>query len=444
MESFLNRYRNITVLLLVLFAQLVLLAVQVKNDQDVRMIRVWTVTAVTPLARVVESLRGGSAGFVRNYIMLRDTDAENKRLRQERDSYKLENIFLKNELSRADRAKALQTFQQQMPSRSLAATVIGFPPGANAKMVYVDRGTVNGVMRGMAVVTPDGIVGEVYAAYPVASTVLLATDPDFAAGVISQKNQVRATLKGQGTPVCKADYVQNEEKVETGEWFYTSGDDRIFPRGFPVGIVKTARAGQPYKEILIEPAGMQRGLQDVLILLDTVHQSIPDTPPATQPVYIAPPPPGSALPAVAPGASGATGAPAATGSPTPPSSTLADRLRNEYKAAGDAQKHTFGSGGVGSTPPDFTKLGIAPKPAAQAAPPAAGGNPAGPTPTPAVKPQTAPAQPGAGAAPAVRQPGAQQPTSSTPKAPPKTAPKPTPPAQPAAGPAGQPGGPPNQ
>ena len=68
MESFLNRYRNITVLLLVIFAQLVLLAVQVKNDQDVRFIRVWTVTAVTPVARMLEGLRGGSVGFVRNYI----------------------------------------------------------------------------------------------------------------------------------------------------------------------------------------------------------------------------------------------------------------------------------------------------------------------------------------------------------------------------------------
>ena len=60
METFLNRYRNITVLLLVIFAQLVLLALQVKNDQDVRMIRVWTVSAVTPVARVVDGVRGGS------------------------------------------------------------------------------------------------------------------------------------------------------------------------------------------------------------------------------------------------------------------------------------------------------------------------------------------------------------------------------------------------
>ena len=58
-------------------------------------------------------------------------------------------------------------------------------------------------MRGMAVVTPDGIVGKVIAAYPTASEVQLVTDADFAAGVVSQKTQVRGTLKGQGTPLAK-------------------------------------------------------------------------------------------------------------------------------------------------------------------------------------------------------------------------------------------------
>jgi rod shape-determining protein MreC len=61
--------------------------------------------------------------------------------------------------------------------------------------------------------------------------VLLITDPNFAAGVISQKNRVHGTLKGQGYSTVIVDYVQNEQKVEQGEWFYTSGDDRIFPKG---------------------------------------------------------------------------------------------------------------------------------------------------------------------------------------------------------------------
>jgi rod shape-determining protein MreC len=82
MEGFLNRYRSITVLLLVIFGQLLLIAVRVKNKQDVRVIRVWAVTAVSPAARLLEGLRGGSTGFVHNYIMLHEADAENRGLRE--------------------------------------------------------------------------------------------------------------------------------------------------------------------------------------------------------------------------------------------------------------------------------------------------------------------------------------------------------------------------
>jgi rod shape-determining protein MreC len=185
MESFLNRYRNITVLLLVIFAQLVLLAAQVKNDQDVRVIRVWAVTTVTPVARIAEFFRGGGAGFFKRYILLHDASEDNRRLREEVGRLRLENTFLKNEINTADRAKALQLFQEHTQSKMLAATVImtGVGP-ANSNTVYVDRGSNNGVMRSMGVVTPDGIVGKVVAVYPTASQVMLISDPDFAVGVI--------------------------------------------------------------------------------------------------------------------------------------------------------------------------------------------------------------------------------------------------------------------
>src|SRR6267154_642321 len=180
MEGFLNRYRSITVLLLVIFAQLLLIAIRVKNKQDVRVIRVWSVTAVSPVARILEGLRGGSIGFIRNYIMLHDADRENRSLREENGRLKMENIFLKNEMNRADRAKALEMFQARTASKMVAATIIMMGAGSNSREVFVDRGSSSGVMRGMAVVTPDGIVGIVRAAYPTASEILLATDPDFA------------------------------------------------------------------------------------------------------------------------------------------------------------------------------------------------------------------------------------------------------------------------
>jgi len=389
MESFLNRYRNITVLLLVIFGQLVLLAWQVRNDQDVRMIRVWTVTAVTPVARVMEWMRGGSIGFLRDYVLLHDTHEANQRLQSEVDHLKLENNFLKNELNMAERAKALSVFQEHTPSKTVAANVIGSGAGTNSKVLFTDRGSTAGVQRGMAVVTPDGIVGTVIQSYPTASEILLITDPDFAAGVATQKTGARGTLKGQGTPLCKVDYIPFEEKINVGDWFYTSGDDRVFPRGFPVGVVKAVHPGQPFQEVLVEPSGMHRGLEDVLILLEGVHQTIPTEKVATQPIYIAPPPGSPDLAQV---------------DPIPVGGTEADKLRAHYKAVGDAQNHKFGEGLPGSKPPDFNLVLKPGSPGPAATPPKpASQSPAAPKPTSTTA--VAPASPAPGArsqAPAVQ------------------------------------------
>ncbi|HUE02842.1 MAG TPA: rod shape-determining protein MreC [Bryobacteraceae bacterium] len=381
METLLNRYRNITILLLVIFAQLVLIAVQVRNDQDVRMFRVWTVTAVTPLAKVLETARGGASGVFGNYILMHDAREDNRRLQAEVDRLKMENRFLKAEVSTADRAKALIAFQQHTPSKTLAARVIAAGAGVNSKVVFIDRGSVAGVERGMAVVTPDGIVGKVIAAYPTASEVMLITDPEFAAGVVSQKNQVVGTLKGQGQSNCKVDYVPSEQKVEVGEVFYTSGDDRIFPKGFPVGVVRSVRPSSPYQEILVEPAGLARGVEAVLILLEGVHQAIPEAPPANASVYLgtSPPKPG-----------GEQGAP-----PEGAAGTDADKLLQKYRQIGAAENHKFGEGAPGTKPPDFNiKLpppGTAP--AGDAAKPANGQLPAKPASTPATANPPAKPQP---------------------------------------------------
>ncbi len=354
METLLNRYRNITVLLLVIFAQLVLVAVQVRNDQDVRMVRVWSVTAITPLAKVLETVREATVGFFRNYVLMHDAREDNRRLQAEVEHLKMENQFLKSEISTADRAKALVAFQSRTPSKTIAARVIAAGAGTNSKVVFVDRGTVAGVERGMPVVTPDGIVGKVIAAYPMASEVMLATDPEFAAGVVSQTHHVTGTLKGQGQAVCKVDYVPSEEKVDVGEAFFTSGEDRVFPKGLPVGVARVVRPSSPYQEVLIEPTALQQGLEAVLIVLEGVHQEIPEAPPANAPVYL-----GAPLPA------GPEGTPKQTGG----QGTDADKLVDKYRRIGEAENHTFGVGGVGAKPPDFNiKL-----PAGGAvAPPAAG------------------------------------------------------------------------
>lgn len=357
MEFLLNRYRNLTVLLVAVVAQLVLLGYQVKSNGEVRMIRVWAVTAVTPLARVIESGRSATAHFFSDYFVLLDVREENKRMKKDLDRIEMENQYLRTQLDTADRARALQIFQASSPSKTLAAHVIGNGTGSNAKVVIVDRGSASGVQRGMAVIEPYGIVGKVVDVYPTASFVLLITDPTFAAGVISNKNRVRGTLKGQGHSEVIVDYVQNEEKVDQGEWFYTSGDDRIFPKGLPVGEATVVRPGKANKEIFVSPSGFQNGLEEVLIVIDGVHGLIPEAPRSEdQPVHLLDPPPPDPSDAAA----------AATAARTGPVSD-ADRIVDEYRKIGEAQKHVYGDRGTGA--PNYNLPVTAdPKPADAKAP----------------------------------------------------------------------------
>jgi rod shape-determining protein MreC len=322
MESLFYRYRNIIVLLLVIFAQLVLLAWQVKSDNDVPMVRVWAVTAVTPVASAIEAMRHTTTGFFSNYFELRNAREQSRQLRTEVDRLRLENQLLKNDLASAQRAESLAGFQARSLSKMLGARVIGATPGMGTKSVLIDRGTASGVHRGMAVVT----------------------DPGFAAGVESQKNHVHGVLKGLGNSSARVDFVPAGQKVEVGEVFYTSGEDRVFPKGLPVGKVTGVHEGGNFQDITVEPSGTGTAPEEVLVILDPVPQTLPEEAAPDTPVFLTPDVNPDVHPDVHPNAQAPQSGPLLT---------TADKLRDQYKKIGDAQKHVFGEGLPGTPPPNF-------------------------------------------------------------------------------------------
>ncbi len=280
---------------------------------------------------------------------------QNKRLQTELNRIQLENQYLRSELDTADRGRALAVFKEQSRMKTVAARIIGNSPGSNGRVVLIDRGTGSGIQPDMAVITPDGIVGKIVSSYPTASTLLLITDPSFAAGVLSQKNRVHGTLKGTGNSSVIVDYVQNEQNVEVGEWFYTAGDDRIFPKGLPAGTVTAVRPGRTAKQIFLSPSGLQHGLEDVLVILQGDHQPIPDLPPPNQTVHLQPLPPAEG------------DSPDAVSAATTGPETDLDREVEHTRRIGEDQHHVFGERGRGA--PDFNRVpdpGVRPQASAPA------------------------------------------------------------------------------
>jgi len=336
MEALLSRYRNLTVLLIVVVGQLFYLGYQVKTNRDERLIRVWAVTAVTPMAGVVEGLRRNTIGFLQDYFILLDVREQNRRLKSDNDHLRLENVYFRNELATAEHARALTLFQAQSPSKTIAARVIGNSTVATAKAVFIDRGSTSGIEKGMAVVVPDGIIGKVDSVYPLVSQVLLVSDPTFKVGIESQKGHIHGVLNCE-TGKCTVDQIQNEEKVDAGEWFFTSGEDRIFPKGFPVGTVVSAQPGQGMKDIRLALSGAPGGVEEVLVVLRGIHQQIPATPVETEATVSMLPPPVE---------DGKT-----SSSQLVKPQTEADKILEKYSAIGKEEGHVYG--GLGSNLPNF-------------------------------------------------------------------------------------------
>lgn len=336
MEALLGRYRNLTVLVMVVVAQLLYLAYQIKTNGDERLIRVWAVTAVTPMAGIVEAIRGNTIGFLQDYFILLDVRDQNRRLKADNDKLRMENVYFRDKLATAENARALTMFQAQIPSKTLPARVIGNSTVATAKAVFIDQGSSNGVESGMAVVTPDGIVGKVSATYPLVSQVLLVTDPTFGVGIESQKGHVHGVLSCPSGS-CLVTQVQNEDKVDVGEWFFTSGEDRIFPKGFPVGVVSAVALGQGMKDVKLSLSGAPGGAEEVLVVLKGVHRDIPTVPVVEQLTAAPlPPPPSDSGP---------------NGQQSPKPQTEADKILQKYSQLGKEQNHIYG--GYGSNMPNF-------------------------------------------------------------------------------------------
>src|SRR5712671_3172232 len=175
MENFFTRYRNETVLVAILFVQLIALATQVRvptgataagsgqasatgQDGSTRLIRVWASGIVSPVQRLYVNGGLGFRGLWHNYVDLRGVRKENAKLQQELDQARLEQTRVREDAEQGRRLQALLGFKEQFIGKTLAAQVIGTSGTELSRVIYIDRGTHDGVEPGMAVITADGIV----------------------------------------------------------------------------------------------------------------------------------------------------------------------------------------------------------------------------------------------------------------------------------------------
>ena len=112
--------------------------------------------------------------------------------------------------------------------------------------------------------------------YPATSQILLVSDKESGVGALLVNTRTQGPVRGSGDPLLNMEYVAKDVKVTPGEAIVTSGQDRIFPKDLPVGIVENVSPDphSPFQKIVVKPAARLDRLEEVLVLL-TQHEFAP-------------------------------------------------------------------------------------------------------------------------------------------------------------------------
>lgn len=175
-----------------------------------------------------------------------------------------------SELERENqRLGALLGFHAQLPANAYGARVIARDPGPLSTSLTIDRGSRDGVTRGMAVVAPDGVVGRVVEVSHTVSRVALLTDHNSGIDAIVDRSRARGVVQGGSDGGCYMNYLNRDADVKVGDHVLTSGLDGAFPKGMTIGEV--VEVGRRHRGLLqaatVTPSAALDRVEEVMLVV---------------------------------------------------------------------------------------------------------------------------------------------------------------------------------
>jgi len=204
----------------------------------------------------------------RDVIALRQ---QNAALQSDMARLQAQVVQLQQQVAETQALAALVNFSRSNPESSYtAASVIGRDPSPFLHYVIIDKGSNNGLRRGMPVVTDQGLVGRVDAVISNAARVQLITDPASVVNVRLEKTGREAQLIGGVSGDLALDLIPQDVVIEPGDVILTSGLGGSYPTDLIVGQVLTVRKQDSdlFQQATIQPVVDFTQLKIILVITD--------------------------------------------------------------------------------------------------------------------------------------------------------------------------------
>ena len=270
MFQHLGKYRIFLTAAVLLGAASLLLSSSLQKRTRFSFVDKFVFDFTVPIQKMVTLPAQSVKGAWGRYVALVHVRRENKDLKQKLALLAEENRQFREALLSSERYERVRQMRDRLPQPMLPASLIGTDSSSWFRTVFIDRGEEAGVRRGMAVVSPEGVVGHVVAVSRYAAKVLLITDRSSAVDVTVERSRARGIVEGRRGEGCELKYVVRGEDVKTGDRLVSSGMGGIFPKGLPVGrVVRVERGNRGlFQRAEVEPAVEFNRLEEVFVILE--------------------------------------------------------------------------------------------------------------------------------------------------------------------------------
>ena len=230
----------------------------------------FTISLVAPFQKAVNCSIHFAEDIWKNYFYLVSAAKENSCLKRKLNlAIEKNNRCYETDLSNI-RLRKLLNFRKTIDHKLLASEVIGKDPSLWFKTVIIDKGRLDGIEKGLPVIVPEGIVGQIIHAADNYSKVLLIIDRNSAVDAVAQRTRARGIITGEDNDRCGFKYVLSKHDIHIGDTIISSGLDGVFPKGFLIGkiskIVKNS-AGI-FQEVAVIPYVDFEIIEEVFVILN--------------------------------------------------------------------------------------------------------------------------------------------------------------------------------
>ena len=258
----------------IVLVSLLLITVSIRYDEGNLFFESVIVRIFSPIQSLLTQARTSILDLLDHHFFLTEVSRENDRLLKEIDLLTRRNSDLLETVKRQERIKKLQGANKNGKVKSLTALVIGRDSTQWSKMIFIDKGTDDGIRGNVAVVTDAGIVGHIIHSTATTSKVLLITDSRSAVDSLFQNTRVTGVSTGTGEDLCEIKFVPIDAELKVGDRVISSGLGGIFPKGRMVGtVVEVAKRKQElFQDVVVAPSVDLSRLEDVLVLLPVIEK----------------------------------------------------------------------------------------------------------------------------------------------------------------------------